>query len=239
MDPTLATFIISAGRASNVPAMAEHTRGLQPTWIVPQADAPAYRAAGAFRVQGQTRPGLSAARNAALSTAFRRNAWCVQLDDDLRSVQRAVDKKAAGLTLPEALRMIAESMAETGALHGSVAPTSNPYFSQRELTLRGFCIGSLTITAPCDLRYDTTLPLKEDWDYTCQHLEAYGQVARRDDVLATFRHYDNPGGVQRYRTDDLEQQVTDQLLARWPQYLAPHSRRPHELALKRMTVGAA
>lgn len=240
MAARLATAIISAGRPENVPAMARHAQGLRPVWLVPRADVTAYRRAGASRVEGVP-GGLVGARNRALDIAAAAGAWCLQLDDDLRAVRQVTGEGArpGRVTLAHAAGQVAATMDATGARLGGVAPTANAYFSRRTVTPWGFVIGSLCVLVPGPERFDARLPLKEDWDMTCQHLAAYGHVARRDDLLADFRHYSASGGCTRYRTGAREDAAVSLLLQRWPGHLRPHPRRAHELALRPAPVQKA
>lgn len=236
----LAVYVISAGRPGNVAAMAPQLAGLHATWVVPPDQAQTYRDAGAaaWGVDGR----LSEARNAALDAAFGIDAWCVQLDDDLRRV-KTLDRDGAWHPVPlkAALADIATALdGHPLARLAGAAPTDNPYFARGgPVRTWAFVLGSLTVTKPTPLRYDTDLTLKEDWDYTCQHLSRYGAVVRCDSVLPTFVHYTNAGGAQRYRNDQLETDITQRLLDRWPGLLRPHPRRDHELALRRRTLDLA
>jgi len=74
--------------------------------------------------------------------------------------------------------------------------------------------------------------LKEDYDYTLQHLRAYGQVARLNRIMPTFRHRSNAGGAVAYRTPDLEVQAIAYLRAKWGDCIRPNTRRPHEVLLR-------
>jgi hypothetical protein len=226
----LVTCIISSGRAHRVPAMARHAAGLGAVWVVPRGQEADYRRAGALRVEAV--PGnLPAQRNYALDRAAAAGAWCVQLDDDLRSLNHKRGDRAVAVPVAAAVRAIAQSMEATGARLGGVAPTANAYFSRRELTAWGFVRGALCVLVPGPERYDLDMPLKSDWDMCCQHLAAYGKLARRDDLLADFAVRAGAGGCVAYRTAALEQLMCDRLLARWPALLRPHPRRAHELAL--------
>jgi hypothetical protein len=224
--------IVSAGRPGNVPAMEAHCQGLAPTWWVPADQVGDYRYCGAERVQAGD--GLCEARNLAADAADGRPH--VQLSDDLRHVALAHGPERANvvrITLAEAVRVLADAAAATGAQLAGCAPTANPYFSRRRVHATGFVVGDLVwVAGGCPLRWDTTLALKEDYDYTCQHLAAYGKVARCDWLLATFAHRTNRGGAVAYRTPELEDATIAQLIHRWPQAVRPNARRPHEVLLR-------
>lgn len=229
-------FCISARRPHAVPVMNAH--GVDLTWVVPADEAPAYIAQGARHVVPvSAREGafaLPAARNAALNLAALKGDICVQVDDDLKRLQAREGDSWRPCSLSEAVKQLTELLGSSGAFLAGVPPTNNTYFARRGTLTQAFVIGSLSVIHPSSgLRYDTSLPLKEDYDFTCQHLAKHGRVARTGDIVAHFTHYINAGGAVAYRTDQLEHQVCATLLERWPQYLRPNPRRPHELLVKR------
>ena len=44
-------------------------------------------------------------------------------------------------------------------------------------------------------RFDCEMTLKEDYDFTAQHLHTYGQIARLNRVFVKAKHYTNAGGA--------------------------------------------
>jgi hypothetical protein len=231
---TVRAFCISARRPNAVPAM--EAQGLPLTWLVPADDAPDYRAMGASVVPVHDEPGeynLPRARNLALDLAAGTGHVCVQTSDDLRRLDMRRDDGWATADLAGAARHLYVVLAATGAKLAGLPPTANRYFARPGVMTRGFVVGDLLAVAPSAPRFDVTLPLKEDYDFTCLHLAAYGQVARTGDMVADYRHYRNAGGAVAYRTDALEDDTAARLLARWPQYLRPNPKRAHELLVRR------
>lgn len=227
--------IISAGRPGNVPAMAELARDVGPVvWFVPEGEGPDYRYCGADQVVESG--ALCASRNAALEAAAEAGSACLQLSDDLRSVAFTSGTTRADVR-PAKLREVVVAMVgglqDTGAQLAGVAPTANPFYSRQRIKRDGFVVGDMClIAAGCPLRWDETLRLKEDYDYTCQHLATYGTVARLDWVLANFAHRKNKGGAVAVRTPELEQQSIAYLQGKWPGVLHPNPRRPNEVLLR-------
>jgi hypothetical protein len=230
--------IISSGRPGNAPAMEQHVIGgglPRPMWYVAAGEAPDYRYCGATYVI-EAGP-LCVARNVALEEATRQGLPCVQLSDDLRRVGWANGTKAADvepITLGQAVQRMLDAMAETGAMLAGGAPTANPYFSRPGVHRSAFIVGDLIVvrTPTCGLRFDEKLRLKEDYDYTLQHLATFGRVARVGQLLPVFAHRTNKGGAVAVRTPELEDETIDYLMAKWPGQLRPNSRRPHEILLR-------
>ncbi len=228
--------VISHARTANIAKM-EALVG-PATWFVGEGEGPTYSAAGARAVVESGR--LCPSRNVALKKAWKHGLPCVELSDDLTRVQLAVwsgEKKkivAVESTFAEAVRRVLEGMERTGAKLGGVAPTANPFYANVEKPIHtsAFIVGDMIVVAPCETLFDEGMTLKEDYDYTLQHIMAHGTIARRDDVMLTFLHRKNAGGAVAARTPALEQSNIAHLKAKWPQFIADNPRRPDEILLK-------
>jgi hypothetical protein len=224
--------VVSARRPRAVPAMAAQLGGVPATWYVAAGEAAAYRAAGA---QAVTEGGpLAASRNAALDDAFAAGLGCVQVSDDLRRLTWTGDGQARlALTFAGAIGKLARGLDVAGAKLAGASPTDNLYFYRTPLSTRLFIVGDLVAVLPCPERYDPMLLVKEDYDYTLQHLAAYGRVARVNGVMAAFRHRSNAGGAVAYRTPALEEETIGYLRGKWGQdVVRPNPRRPGEVLLR-------
>jgi hypothetical protein len=223
--------IISASRPGNV---ADMERLVGPaTWVVPEAQMADYDRAGATRVMADG-GGLCAARNVALDTAHGMGLACVQLSDDLRKLQLALGpKETRPASFVEVLGMMREACAAAGARLAGIAPVANAFYFNpvRPFHTAAFILGDFIYVRPCPERFDTQLRLKEDYDYTLQHLHAYRAVARCNAVLGHFRHRTNAGGACAVRTPELEQASIAYLKAKWPGYIKDNPKRPNEILL--------
>lgn len=229
-------YVISAGRPANVPAMTTLFAPDPLTWVVPHPERHDYTAAGAHAVLPVLDPppgrhALCAARNAAMDHAAEHGTVCIQTDDDCKGFKTvpAHQAKPTPTTWPQLRDALLTALDGTAHLAG-VPPTDNAYFARGKRLDYGFIIGSLCATDTDTIRWDETLPFKEDYDYTCGHLNAYGKVARLDNYVASYQHYSNRGGAVTNRTPTAELALVKTLTERWPQYLRPHARRPGELA---------
>lgn len=223
--------VVSSGRPANVQAMQELVGDA--TWYVKATgEVGAYADQGAPSVYGSG--GLCESRNMALAHAWKHGLPCVQLSDDLKKlrVTGGVDKTVP-LAFPRAVAELLGTMSCVGARLGGCAPTDNAFFfnPERPFSTDRFIVGDFVVIEPCSILFDEQLRLKEDYDYTLQHLQRFGKVARRNDILATFAHRSNPGGAVTYRSPAVEQEAIRYLQAKWPGCLRPNPKRPNEVLL--------
>ena len=226
-------YIISNERPQAVQKMQALLGDIKPTWVVGKGAEKLYRAMGAERViEGGN---LMNSRNAALENAFSLKTTCVQLSDDLKGLKRAVDKKqTAELTVEQAIRLMISELESKDLYLAGVAPTANPYFYNPDKRVRTdkFIVGDFIVVRPSEQRFDTNMTLKEDYDFTMQHIVAHGGVVRYDAILAEFAHRTNSGGAVSYRTPNKEQFNIDYLKEKWPGAIVDNPKRPNEILLK-------
>ncbi|SNR44286.1 hypothetical protein SAMN06265360_10637 [Haloechinothrix alba] len=230
-------YCISAGRPMNVPQVHKAMRPHPVTWVVPQAQAADYRLTGAEHVLPVPPPAdghsLPVQRNTALDDAFNQGLGCIQTDDDPAKLETlSPNGKAVHATLDHYIETWNRALRDTGACLAGCSPTPNPYFARDRVATGLFIMGQLFAALPSELRFDPQLPVREDYDYTCQHMQQHGAVARADTLLPSYAHWTNRGGCQDYRTPRLDRRVNTTLLERWPRLLKPHPRRPGEILLR-------
>lgn len=222
--------VISAHRASNVPSMQSLVGNA--TWYVPSSQISEYEAAGAARVRAAD--ALCEARNAALDDAHSEGLACVQLSDDLKKLQVvSSESEARNVEFSEVVSILHETVRKVGAKLGGVAPTANAFYfnPRRPFTTSAFIVGDLILIEPSPERFDLEFRLKEDYDFTAQHLSSYGCVARCNNILATFLHRTNAGGAVQARTSDLEQESIKRLRRKWPGVFRDNPKRPNEILM--------
>lgn len=224
-----AVYVISTGRPGAVERMRPQLRDLEApvTWVTKSTDAEAYADAGALDVIWDD-GGLTAQRNLALDDAFARSMNCVQLDDDLKRLKALPgDEVSLGWVLDQHQ----EALDSTGLHLAGNAPTDNLYFAKEGVSTRKFVPTPCITVRPTHLRFDLNLRLKEDYDFTLQHWEAYGGAARCDYIAPSFGRYTNEGGAVSYRTPELEQETIAYLKGKWPGMVRDNPRRPNEILL--------
>ena len=201
--------------------------------MVDESEAGEYRARGAQKILHSK--GLVGARNCALDHAFNEGANCVQVDDDLVKVtlNNLDGKKGRQVSFKAGLSTFLDFAHDCPAKLVGIPPTDNPYFSKGETHQNGFIIGSFMLCKPTHLRFDEKLRLKEDYDYTLQHIKEYGGVTRFNGLLWTFKHYTNEGGAVAVRSTRVEQEMILYLLRKWNGAVRPHPRRENEVVIAR------
>lgn len=222
--------IISSKRPERVGAMNLHAP--MATWFVGKGEREIYLNAGAKNVIESG--GLCESRNAALEAAFGLGLPCLQLSDDLKKVKKAHSKThTQEIQLIDAVNEICFIGKKTGAKLCGVAPTSNPYFYNPEKPYKNkaFIVGDMILVFPCEVRFDEKMRLKEDYDFTLNHLKKYGKVLRVDNILAEFMHRSNKGGAVSYRTSQMENESIAYLKKKWGKAIRENPRRKDEILI--------
>jgi hypothetical protein len=176
---------------------------------------------------------LIQSRNAALDMAFSENKICVQLSDDLKKVTTNKNfalKKQVDIDL--AIEQLINVFKKVDGVYlMGIPPTSNDFFAKNLISKNTFCIGDMLFIKPNDLRFDTSLTLKEDYDYTLQHLSKYKNCFRYQKYLFEFEHYKNKGGAVDYRTEKEEQKNIIILKSKWGDKIRLNSKRKNEILI--------
>ncbi len=229
--------VISHQRPQNVPKLSALIGNA--TWYVGKGEKQIYQNHGAERVvEGG---GLCESRNMALRDSWALGLPCVQLSDDLRQLKIArVQKESArevsvNASFVEVVNHMLNRMKEADVRLAGIAPTANIFYFNPEkcVSKNLFIVGDFIIVDECDLFFDEKLRLKEDYDYTLQHLTKYGAVARCNDVLAHFLHRTNAGGACAVRTSALEKEMILYLKLKWgTDKIRDNGRRPDEILLR-------
>jgi hypothetical protein len=244
-------FIISKGRPENVGPMQKHFEGsgIWPTWIVGRGEADAYKEKGArHAVAGG---GLCASRNLAIEIAKSKNCVCVEMSDDLQFFQiihhdgkyvklsqedaNTRSKQFVWASPVSAARYIEVKMRSLKARLGGAYVNVNKGYAMMcpPVSTSNFCVGDfLVIDSTSIPRFDCEMTLKEDYDFTAQHLHTYGQIARLNRVFVKAKHYTNAGGAVAVRNDEREQYNIKILRRKWPGVFRAHPfRGPNEVRM--------
>jgi hypothetical protein len=176
---------------------------------------------------------LMQSRNWALNHAFENNKMCIQLSDDLKKVRTnksfLQEKKVES---DSAIEEVAEMFKKTSGIYLlGIPPTDNHFFAAKKIVKNAFCIGDLLFVKPSKPRFDDRLSLKEDYDFTLEHIKTYGICIRYQKYLWTFEHYSNAGGAVAYRTESKEQQNIEYLRNKWGNKIKLNPKRKNEILL--------
>lgn len=183
---------------------------------------------------------LTPARNMALEDAHRRRQACVQLSDDIHAWAFQPSKKICAdifegnkvaksakelrcSPVAAARFLLAKMRATPGKERprlGGVFPLPNKSmaFSHKLFSSDGFILGDFFVhdLSPC--RFDTRMTLKEDYDFTCQHLATHGSVLRVNRMFLHVTHETNAGGAcdTRDAAGERERENVRLLMSKWP-----------------------
>lgn len=202
------------------------------TWYVGKGESKDYAIAKGNVIESGR---LIPSRNRALDDAFKRNKYCLMTEDDLQEIKMANSMKlAVPISFTSAVREMYDVLRNVPLYLAGVSPTGNLFYYDpaKPLGLKHFCVGSLILVKPNPLRFDKNLRLKEDYDYTLQHIAKYGGVCRLNYLLPRFKHLTNMGGAVSYRTEALEQKTIQQLKKKWGASIRDNPRRPNEILLR-------
>ncbi len=225
---------ISHRRSHNVKTVFETTGTEDIVFVVnDQKDVDHYKEAGALDVI--TGGSLVGNRNKALNYCFKRNKICVQIDDDLLTV--AVNdftgkRTKQYVTVKQAIDDLIQEFIKSDYKFAGAPPTGNPFFATK-LTQENILITApFTLTKPNSIRFDKNIKLKEDYDYTLQHIKQGGCI-RYHKYLFNFKRYGNEGGAVSYRTNKLEQQSIQYLQQKWGECIKLNPKRENEILLNK------
>lgn len=230
--------VVSHARPGNVQLMEKHGLPDDTEWYVKSGEGHEYRMYGAKRVREVAlSDSVTDQREAVLRTAWYEGyEEVVMIDDDLRRLKlldmKTGEKKV--ILIPEAISILSAACDEYKVNYAGVGPTDNAYFVKKEVHLDKYVRSALIVVRPSTppIWYDTEFRVKEDYDFSAQHLAAQGAIARVDTLLASFQYKTNRGGCQLYRNDDVEQEAIARLLHKWPGKIKRNSRRENEVLMR-------
>ena len=175
---------------------------------------------------------LMDSRNFALEHASNENKICVQLSDDIKKVKLNKNFfKPKEIPLNEAIDDIIKKFNKIkGVYLLGVPPTDNFFFANKLVIENKFCIGDMIFIKPCEIRFDTQLTLKEDYDFTLQHIQK-AKVLRYQKYLFSFKHYSNKGGAVDIRDEKEEQKNIMILKSKWGDKIRLNPKRQNEILI--------
>jgi len=179
---------------------------------------------------------LMDSRNASLEYCFSLNKICIQLSDDLEKIMLndfSGKRTYNYVSVVDVLQDLILNFKKSKYYFAGFPPTNNPFFSLKEKELNKFIVGDFIIIKPNDLRFDNNLRLKEDYDYTLQHIKELGGCIRFGKYLNSFKHYSNKGGAVDYRDSELEQKTIKYLISKWGDCIKLNQKRENEILLNR------
>lgn len=178
---------------------------------------------------------LMDSRNASLEYCFERNKISIQLSDDLDNIMLndfTGKRTKQYVDINTVLNYVMPHFNSSNYNFAGFPPTNNPFFALKEFEYNKFIVGDFILIKPNPFRFDVNLMLKEDYDYTLQHIKEFGCI-RYQKYLNSFRHYSNSGGAVSYRTNKLEQETIEYLQKKWGECIKLNPKRKNEILLNK------
>lgn len=225
---------ISHRRPQNVNKIIETTGTDKIVFVVnDQQDYEQYTAQGVKCLIGGS---LTKNRNKALEYCFTQNKICIQIDDDLKktSINDFTGKRTGQTTtVLNAINTLMPRFLNSVCLYAGAPPTDNPFFAIDHTKENILITAPFTMAKPSAIRYDENLMLKEDYDYTLQHINNGTGCIRFSQFLFSFQSSTNSGGVVSYRTQQMEQQAINYLQKKWGECIKLNPKRENEILLNK------
>lgn len=254
--------IVSARRATNLEGVRDifmvqsqfEEAGVTPTWYVDEASVKEYKALGLQVVIGGK---LTPSRNKALADARRLGKVCVQSSDDItaweyRDGANAKERTddAVNAAFAAAKRLIISPvaaarfiLAKMRASEGAKPKLGGVYmlgscsrtFAGNAFSRQHFILGDFFVVEPdSTVKFDTEMHLKEDYDFTCGHIDKYGSVMRCQRMTLNVKHYSNSGGAvaNRDKKGKEEKRNVAILNRKWPGCFRANPKRKNEVIMK-------
>jgi len=231
--------------------------GVRPTWYVDEASLKDYKTLGLNAVVGGK---LTASRNKALKDARSQGKVCVQVSDDISSWEYR-DGPSATVRTDDAMnaahaaskRYIISPVAAARFMLAKMRAAETPDGSRPRLggvymlgsCARTFCgdafarkhfiLGDFfVVDKDSKVNFDEEMMLKEDYDFSCAHIKAFGSVMRCNRMTLSVKHYANSGGAVTNRDNKgiEERRNIDVLNRKWPGCFRANHKRKNEVIMK-------
>lgn len=195
------------------------------TLVVADKEAAGYRATGnrVITCPDAVQGNASRVRNWILEQ-YRGARGVVMMDDDYSSVMRWRGRDLVKLTPEEVEEMIEQGFLlaeEWGAYLWGMNCTvdKGAYREYTPFSTTSFIGGPFQAHRPNRIRYDESLPLKEDYDITLQHLNEHRRVLRLNMYVYQVKQNEQTGGCAVYRTIKSEKEQFGALAKKWGDHI--------------------
>merc|ERR1712048_42651 len=107
-------------------------------------------------------------------------------------------------------------------------------FASEPFGRQHFIIGDFFVADNSKVRFDTNMKLKEDYDYSCAHIDAHGSVMRCQRMTLSVKHYSNTGGAVTNRDNKgIEERRNIAILKKkWPNCFRDNPKRKNEVIMR-------
>merc|ERR1712039_882719 len=101
-------------------------------------------------------------------------------------------------------------------------------------------LGDFFVVDKSKVRFDESMTLKEDYDFSCAHIRAHGSVMRCNRLTLSVKHYSNKGGAvdERDKKGKKERMNVAILKKKWPGCFSANPKRKNEVIMRWKTTNA-
>lgn len=178
-------------------------------------------------------------RNAILDY-FPKNACIVQFDDDIKNIStlQVIDGKNKlnpildGKTFKKLFEKMFKVAIRRGGKIFGVYPVSNAFFMKQVIRDVALVEGTVIGIVNSNLRFNSNYPLKEDYAFSCEHINRYGSSYRFDFVTANAKHRTKGGCKDFWDTE--QENVFKRFIKQYGKLVKPNPTRKNEILLKKM-----
>lgn len=163
--------------------------------------------------------GITQTRNWILENAPEQ--WHVQVDDDALSFHVFEKGKMSTFIDPDHIHEVVQNQFEICEEWGykvwgfALAADYKFYREYTPFSTQGVIGANIIGIIQNPLRFDERLKVKEDYDYSMQHIAKYGGALRFMKYGIDVVHLTNAGGCVSYRTKEAETDAYNVLLKKW------------------------
>ena len=189
-------------------------------YVVMESEAEAYKQKGhdCWIVPDSAQGNVSRIRNYILDNAKEKQI--VILDDDLSGIGRWQEQSHKKLTESEFYEfcemgfLLAKDL-DVKYWGMNLLQDKGAYMEYTPLSLKSVILGPFQAFNNLDLRYDESLPLKEDYDLSLQVLNKYRKTIRFNAYHYLAKQHTNKGGCANYRSLEYEKEQMKKLIEKW------------------------
>ena len=148
-----------------------------------------------------------------INTYYPAGMFIIQMDDDIRGF-----KKIKECHLPNIFRTAFDYCIENSIPLWGIYPCDNgrfmkPHWTEGLFNCCGICFGLI------DRTINPLMDVKEDWSRSLQCYKKYNKLLRLDFVAPKTTYWSGKGGMNVYRTVEMEQAAADKLLELFSEYI--------------------
>ena len=180
--------------------------------------------------------GIQHMRNAILDH-YPKGEKILMLDDDVQALHLKSGQKLYEVNGNKFIQFVEtafKKLEENNMKLFGVYPVPNAYFMNDKIKLDGFCIGTFLGVISSELRFDENLPMKEDYDFTLQHIKAHNGIMRYNQMTIEAKHYKNTGGIFLQRNKQREIAAVEYLMQKWQGWVKRNPKKKGEILINRI-----